>query len=41
MKNECAIVRDLLFSYSDGVLSMTSKKLVEEHLTTLNLVERS
>ena len=34
MKNECAIVRDLLFSYSDGVLSMTSKKLVEEHLTT-------
>ncbi len=32
MKNECDIVRDLLFSYCDGVLSQTSKELVEEHL---------
>ena len=32
MKNECDIVRDLLFSYNDGVLSQTSKELVEEHL---------
>ena len=32
MKNECDVVRDLLFSYSDGVLSQTSKELVEEHL---------
>ena len=34
MKNECDIVKDLLFSYNDGVLSETSKKLVEEHLKT-------
>lgn len=34
MKNECDIVRDLLFSYSDGVLSNTSKIFVEEHLKT-------
>ena len=34
MKNECDIVRDLLFSYNDGVLSETSKALVEEHLKT-------
>ncbi len=32
MKNECAIVGDLLFSYNDGILSNTSKKIVEEHL---------
>ncbi len=33
MKNECDIVKDLLFSYNDGVLSATSKKLVEQHLS--------
>ena len=32
MKNECDIVKDLLFSYNDGVLSETSKEFVEEHL---------
>lgn len=32
MKNECDIVKDLLFSYNDGVLSNTSKELVEQHL---------
>ncbi len=32
MKNECDVVKDLLFSYSDGILSETSKELVEEHL---------
>ena len=32
MKNECDIVQDLLCSYNDGVLSETSKELVEEHL---------
>ena len=32
MKNECDIVKDLLFSYSDGILSTGSKELVEEHL---------
>lgn len=32
MKNECDIVQDLLFSYNDGILSETSKELVEEHL---------
>ena len=32
MKNECDIVEDLLFSYNDGVLSNTSKELVEQHL---------
>lgn len=32
MKNECDIVKDLLFSYNDGVLSTTSKEFVEEHL---------
>lgn len=32
MKNECDIVGDLLFSYHDGVLSNSSKELVEEHL---------
>ena len=34
MKNECDIVRDLLFSYNDGVLSETSKNFVEDHLKT-------
>lgn len=34
MKNECDIVKDLLFSYNDGVLSTTSKELVENHLKT-------
>lgn len=34
MKNECDIVKDLLFSYNDNVLSETSKKLVDEHLKT-------
>lgn len=32
MKNECDIVGDLLFSYNDGVLSNSSKELVDEHL---------
>ena len=32
MKNECDIVVDLLFRYNDGILSNTSKELVEEHL---------
>lgn len=32
MKNECDIVGDLLFSYNDGILSNSSKELVEEHL---------
>lgn len=31
-ENECDIVGDLLFSYNDGILSNTSKELVEEHL---------
>ena len=29
MKNECDIVKDLLFSYNDNVLSTASKELVE------------
>lgn len=32
MKQECEIVKDLLFSYQDGILSKTSKNFVEEHL---------
>ncbi len=36
MKNECDIVQDLLFSYNDGILSETSKELVEEHLKKCN-----
>ncbi len=32
MKNECDIVKDLLFSYNDNVLSTASKELVEQHL---------
>lgn len=34
MKNECDIVKDLLFSYYDDVLSTTSKEFVDEHLKT-------
>lgn len=36
MKNECDLVRDLLFSYNDNILSNTSKELVEEHLKECN-----
>lgn len=32
MKNECEIVKDLLFSYKDGVVSNSSKEFIEEHL---------
>ena len=32
MKNECDLVKDLLFSYNDNILSNTTKELVEEHL---------
>ena len=32
MKNECDLVKDLLFSYNDNILSNTSKELVEELL---------
>ncbi len=32
MKNECDLVKDLLFSYNDNILSTTSKDLVEKHL---------
>lgn len=32
MKNECDIVKDLLFSYNDNILSNTSKEFVENHL---------
>lgn len=34
MKNECDIVKDLLFSYNDGVLSKTSIEFVENHIKT-------
>lgn len=34
MKNECDIVKDLLFSYNDGVLSKTSTEFVEKHIKT-------
>lgn len=34
MKNKCDIVKDLLFSYNDGVLSEASKEFVENHLKT-------
>ncbi len=34
MQKECEIVQDLLFSYHDGILSNSSKELVEEHLKT-------
>lgn len=32
MKKECEIVQDLLFCYYDGVVSNSSKELVENHL---------
>lgn len=32
MKIECDIVKDLLFSYNDNILSNTSKEFVENHL---------
>lgn len=32
MNNECDIVKDLLFSYDEGILSNTSKEFVENHL---------
>lgn len=32
MKNECDIVKDLLFSYNDDILTNVSKEFVEEHL---------
>lgn len=32
MKNECDLVKDLLFSYNDSILSTTSKDLVDKHL---------
>ena len=32
MKNECNLVKDLLFNYNEGTLSDTSKEIVEEHL---------
>ena len=35
MKKECDLVQDLLFSYNDGILSNTSKELVEKHLKIL------
>ena len=31
-KEKCEIVQDLLLNYVDGVLSNSSKKLVENHL---------
>ena len=34
MKNECDIVKDLLNSYDEGILSETSKKFVDNHLAT-------
>ncbi len=33
MKISCEIIRDLLPLYHDGVCSMESRRLVEEHLT--------
>lgn len=32
MNNECDIVKDLLFSYDEGILSNASKEFVENHL---------
>ena len=40
MKNECDIVVDLLFGYNDGILSNTSKELVEEHLKKCEKCEK-
>lgn len=36
MKNECDIVRDLLFGYNDKTLQNTSKEFVENHLKECN-----
>ena len=36
-KKECDIVQDLLFSYNDGILSNTSKELVEKHLKNCDI----
>ena len=36
MKNECDIVRDLLFGYNDKTLRNTSKEFVENHLKECN-----
>lgn len=33
MKNECAVIEDLLPLYADGVCSQESRELVEEHLS--------
>lgn len=32
MKKECEIIRDLLFGYSDGILSNSSKEFIEKHI---------
>lgn len=40
MKNECDLVKDLLFSYNDNILSNTSKELVEEHLKKCDECEK-
>jgi len=40
MKKECDMVQDLLFSYSDGVLSEASKAFVEEHLKACKECEK-
>ena len=37
MKKECDLVQDLLFSYNDGILSNTSKELVEKHLKNCDI----
>ncbi len=36
MKNECDIVRDLLFGYNDKTLRNTSKEFIENHLKECN-----
>ena len=40
MKNECDIVKDLLFSYNDNILSKTSKEFVEKHLKECDECQR-
>lgn len=40
MKNECDIVKDLLFSYNDNILSNTSKEFVENHLKECDECQR-
>lgn len=32
MKKECEIIQDLLFGYSDGILSNSSKEFIEKHI---------